>query len=218
TLCNATVMPGQTHRFALHNPPTCDVGRGPYIDRHIEDSGLVGGNAFRVTSDAPIVAYYFNSDDQGIVASSSGSEVLLPTATWGRKYDVIDWPMPPAGTGLRDPDRASVDIVASQDQTTVTVHVSMTGSVLARPGVPVLVGGSKQQFMMNEGDVLQLETINPGDDLTGTLVTADKDIGVWAGVECVNPTGGSDCDHVEEQLLPVQAWGQNYVAPRVVGQ
>src|SRR5262249_49327350 len=83
TLCGpANVAPAGTHTFALRDPPYCDFGLGPYLDHHIEGSGLVGGNAFRVTSDAPIVAYYFNSDDRNSSASSSGSEVLLPKATW----------------------------------------------------------------------------------------------------------------------------------------
>jgi len=217
-LCQAQVPPNMTHAFTLRNPPSCDVGAGPYLDRHIEDSGLVAGAAYRVSSDAPIVAYYFNSDDQSGSASSSGSEVLLPKATWGKKYIVVNWPMPPSGTGFGDPDRASVDIVASADSTTVTVQVPMGGSVLAGPGVPMMSAGQIQNFMLNEGDILQLETINPGDDNTGMVITADKEIGVWAGIECaVNPQGGTDCDHTEEQLLPVQAWGVNYVAPRVAG-
>ena len=221
TVCNAVdVAPNMTHAFALRDPPNCDITQDTftYLDRHIEGSGLVSGNAYRVTSNAPIVAYYFNSDDKNGSASSSGAEVLLPKATWGKKYYVIDWPAPAAAVD----NRSSIDIVAANDGTNVTVQLPGTTSVMMGSGVPMIAPGGTQNFALNEGDILQLATLNANDDLTGTLVTADKEIGVWSAVECMTPTpGGSftaSCDHMEEQLLPVQAWGENYVAPRVAGR
>jgi hypothetical protein len=217
TVCNAVpVPPGMTHAFALRDPPNCDITMDNfmYLDRHIEGSGLVAGNAYRITSDAPIVAYYFNSDDKNGSASSSGAEVLLPKSTWGKKYYVIDWPAPGGSVDTR----SSIDIVAQFDQTNVTVQLSMTSSVVMGTGVPMMNRGETRTFMLNEGDVLQLATLLAGDDLTGTLITSDKEVGVWAASECMTPTGTASCDHIEEQLLPVQAWGENYVAPRVAGR
>jgi hypothetical protein len=83
--------------------------------------------------------------------------------------------------------------------------------------------GDQRTFMLNEGDLLQLETLMAGDDLTGTYVESDKPVALFAGVECaVNPAvgmgQGNDCDHMEEQILPLIAWGKNYVAPRIAGQ
>jgi hypothetical protein len=217
TVCNAVdVAPGMTHAFALRDPPNCDITQDTftYLDRHIEGSGLVAGNAYRVTSNAPVVAYYFNSDDKNGSASSSGAEVLLPKSTWGKKYYVIDWPAPGATTD----NRSSIDIVAANDGTNVTVQLPTTTSVNVGPSVPMMMPGGTHTFPMNEGDVLQLATLNANDDLTGTLITADKEIGVWSAVECMTPTGTASCDHMEEQLLPVQAWGENYVMPRVTGE
>ncbi|MBL8922356.1 MAG: IgGFc-binding protein [Myxococcaceae bacterium] len=52
-------------------------------------------------------------------------------------------------------------------------------------------------------------------DLTGTIVTADKPIAVFGGSACTT-RGHLDtaCDHVEEQLFPFVTWGRNFVATR----
>jgi len=214
TLCQAAIPSNMTHPFALTS--TCDFTSTSYLDRHVEDSALVTGMAYRVTSDAPVVAYYFNSDDKSGSASSSGSTVLLPKATLGKKYYGVSWPQPSA-PGFGDTNRSGLDIVGTQDGTTVVVHAST--HIIMGPGVPMMAPGDVHNFMLNEGDVLQLETLMPGDDVTGTYVDADKPVAVFGGSECLtNPNGGADCDHIEEQILPLTAWGKNYIAPRVVGQ
>src|SRR5262249_29466389 len=95
-LCEAQVAAGATRVFAFHRNPPCPSSTSitTYIDRHFEASGLVNGLAYRVTSDAPVVAYQYNSDDLNRAASSSGASVLLPKATLGRKYYVLTWPQP----------------------------------------------------------------------------------------------------------------------------
>jgi hypothetical protein len=224
TICTADVPMQQSHVFALRNSPTCDVGGGGYFDFHVEDSQLLTAGAYRVTSNAPIVAYYYNSDDVGASAGSSGSSVLFPRATLGKKYYALTWPQPDPilvtySSSDRDIDRSSMDIVASEDGTTVTITAST--HILMGPGVAAMNPGDQQVVSLQEGDVLQLETATTGDDLSGTYVEADKPIAVFAGVECaVSPspdTFNNLCDHVEEQMLPLIAWGRHYVAPRIAG-
>jgi hypothetical protein len=215
-LCTAQVAPQDTHAFALTS--TCDFNSTTYLDRHVEDSALVPGLAYRISSDAPVVAYYFNSDDKSGAAASSGSMVLLPKATLGKKYYALSWPQPDSSFGFNaDINRASMDVVATETATTVTVTAST--HIIAGSGVPAMNPGDTHTFTLDEGDALQLETMSQGDDLSGTLVVSDKPVAVYAGVECaVNPNGGTDCDHTEEQMLPLSAWGKNYVAPRIAGQ
>jgi IgGFc binding protein len=223
TLCMAGVPAGQTHVFPLTS--SCAYDQIAPLDRHVEDSALRTALAYRVISDAPIVAYQYNSDDLNGSASSSGASVLLPKATLGKKYYVLTWPQPdPASSfNLSAPDiaRSAADIVATADSTNVTVTSST--HIMMGDGVPAMNPGDTHTFTLNEGDVLQLETQNIGDDLTGTYVEGDKPIAVFAGVECaVNlaPGMATDgyCDHIEEQLLPLVAWGKNYVAARVIAQ
>src|SRR5262249_29761617 len=162
-------------------------------------------------------------------ASSSGASVLLPKATLGRKYYVLTWPQPDPALASelmfgQDISRSSVDVVATADNTVVVVTSSTR--IMAGRGVNMMMPGDMQTFTLDEADVLQLETLATGDDLSGTYIEANKPIAVFAGVECaVNrdarpppPTRTNYCDHVEEQLLPLTAWGKEYVAARVVPQ
>jgi hypothetical protein len=222
TLCMAAVPAGQTHVFPLTT--SCAYDSLAALDRHVEDSALTSALAYRVVSDAPIVAYQYNSDDLNGSASSSGASVLLPKATLGRKYYLLTWPQPDPASSFNltgaDIARSSADIVGTADATTVTVRSST--HIIMGAGVPAMNPGDQHTFSLNEGDVLQLETLSTGDDLTGTYVEADKPLAVFAGGECaVNLAPGTAdgyCDHIEEQILPLVAWGKNYVAPRVIAQ
>ncbi len=52
-------------------------------------------------------------------------------------------------------------------------------------------------------------------DLTGSLVSADKPVGVWGGSDCtLVPFNQAACDHVEEQIFPFSTWGKQFVAVR----
>lgn len=58
-----------------------------------------------------------------------------------------------------------------------------------------------------------------GHDLTGTRIAADGPIEVFGGHTCAYvPTSAQACDHLEEQLAPVETWGSDYVgAPMADG-
>ncbi|HEY3356202.1 MAG TPA: IgGFc-binding protein [Polyangia bacterium] len=59
--------------------------------------------------------------------------------------------------------------------------------------------------------------LSNGYDLTGTEITSDKPIAVFGGHNCsFVPYDKWACDHLEEQLFPVTAWGKAYVATRAV--
>jgi hypothetical protein len=67
---------------------------------------------------------------------------------------------------------------------------------------------------MNKGDVLNIETDgSQGADLTGTWIKSDQKVNVIGGHECANvPLGVNYCDHIEQQLIPINTWGSEYVA------
>ena len=51
-----------------------------------------------------------------------------------------------------------------------------------------------------------------GHDLTGTRIAAEGPIEVFGGHTCAYvPTNAQACDHLEEQLPPVETWGSDYV-------
>ena len=49
-------------------------------------------------------------------------------------------------------------------------------------------------------------------DLTGSRIAADRPVAVFGGHACAYvPTSAEACDHLEEQLPPIQSWGRAFV-------
>ena len=183
--------------------------------------------AYRIQSTVPIVAYQFNPSTNTGVFSNDAS-LLLPSHALGKEYFVVSHPQD-------DPNfRGFVTVVGVEDGET-KVTVKTTGSVAPGNGVPGLVAGNDTEFILQQFEVLNLSTGAMGQDLTGTHISADKKVSVFGGSEC----GGSPvtnvcvngtcphypqwscttdaqcpatccCDHMEQQMIPVNAWGTTY--------
>ncbi|MBW2529985.1 MAG: IgGFc-binding protein [Deltaproteobacteria bacterium] len=162
--------------------------------------------AYRVTSDLPVVAYQFNpyaglQPDNSDICTNDGT-LLIPSSGMDRYYYALGYPSN-AGT-------SSMNIVATEDDT--TVNVTPSSAIMAGNGVPALAAGVPHTFFMQAADVVQLNT---SADISGTYVEADKYVGVFAGSTCAFvPSDVSYCDHVEHQMFPVTTWGTQFVAAR----
>ncbi len=54
-------------------------------------------------------------------------------------------------------------------------------------------------------------------DLTGTVIKADKEIAVFSGHSCANvPFDRPTCDHLEEQLFPLETWGTHAIGTNTI--
>ncbi len=176
------------------------------IDRHVDNSYLFVAGAYKVVSDLPVIAYQFQPVD-GVSSYTSDASLLLPTSSLDRYYYVLNWGI---GAG-----RGQLNIVPSRDNTSVTI--TPTVNTTAGSGVPALTANVPYTFNgLNEGDSLQIET--PSDaGFNGTYISASAPIAVFSGNMCANipSAGGCCCDHVEEQLIGLQSWGNAYVAARL---
>jgi len=144
--------------------------------------------------------------------------------------------------------RGTMTVVAVSKGTT-KVDVLVTTKTLANNSgaqpIPAGPWTGFKTYLLEIGQVLNIETDQNGADLTGSYVKADKPIAVFGGSEssnapdtnkCVKAPGapkgtcqyqGWDCltnddcpvtccaDHLEEQLFPVSAWGKTYVAAKL---
>lgn len=64
-------------------------------------------------------------------------------------------------------------------------------------------------------DAFDAWTFATGADATGFFVGSDKPVALFAGSQCVLiPDGLYACDHLEEQMVPLAAWGTSYVGAR----
>ena len=63
---------------------------------------------------------------------------------------------------------------------------------------------------INDYDLLQVS--GGANDVSGTIVTLSEPGWVVGAVQCVNiPAGVVYCDHIEEQMIPIEYWGVKYV-------
>lgn len=150
-----------------------------------------------ITADAAVSVYGLSYN-----YGTSGAFVGIPTSALGTTYRALTY----TTTISSFPGRMMA--VATQDDTTLTVTPENTyGDRTA--GVPYTV-------TLNAGDVYSLGA--PGDDgdsseISGTLMTSDKPIAAFAGVDCGN-IGNSACDLESNELFPTTEWGTDFVVPR----
>ncbi len=134
-------------------------------------------------------------------------------------------------------------VATEEGDTKVVVTPSVTTAASADGTIPELPGGEVSPgFHLERGHVLSLETRAIGDDLTGTIIQADRRVAVFAGVEAVNvptteictdgvcdATGWAcetraDCpvtccaDHIEQQIPPVTTWGTRHLATHTISR
>lgn len=132
------------------------------------------------------------------------------------------------------PRSSQMTLVATQDNTRVTVKsAAVTQASVSGPSITAMAVGETRTFTLNSYDVLQFSSATSGanltpdctnyaggdtwcrkaNDLTGSVVTANKPIAMFGSNPCLNiPWSRSYCDHVEEQIFPFATWGKNFVA------
>ncbi len=198
--------------------------------------------AYHVISDRPILAHQYgplyhheSPDDSGTV----GSTLLVPAHALGQRYMVIG--LPPisvhiVGDSSVEKRASYVSIVATAPATTLSITLSAftEGSAGLNPGIP----GEVLDIGLGDGEVLNLAAAmppdcdsaqpgyvthtgpsgeewfcrDPGLDLTGTRIVADRPVAVFTGsTAALVPYDSWNMDHVAEQLPPVEALGSTFV-------
>jgi hypothetical protein len=182
-----SVAPLATHEFVLNDP----VQPG-------DVSVLRVGGSFRVESDVPIVAYQHSPI---AAVAHNDSSMLLPDHAQGKDYVVASY-QTTVGSDL-----SYFNVVGIYDGTEVTWTPPQATN--AGNGVPAVAAAASTTVTLNEWDMLQ---VTAASDVSGTII--ESNLPVWAvgAVPCVNvPANVTFCDHIEEQLLPLDYWGQLYV-------
>jgi hypothetical protein len=185
-------------------------------NRSVDHSGQTQ-KAYKVTSDAPIVAYQFNPLDNEKVFSNDGS-LLIPRHAFDVSYYAMTWRSLAARPQSHD-FNGYVTVVAWADGT----EVEVTPAANTRGGgggFGAIMAGQTRTFTLDAFEVLNLEAVGNG-DLTGTLVRAtdpEKTVGVYAGHEAVfianRPATNCCADHLEEMMFPTSTWGTEYAIAR----
>lgn len=158
----------------------------------ITSNQAIESKGIHLTSDAPVTATFFYPQ-----AFTNDTYLAIPTALLGTKYFAVGY-----GGGFGD----EVDVVASQDNTKVTITPTCASVSGTLPGSTLLV-------TLNAGQTYQYLCSGSG-DVTGTPITSDKPVGVIAGNGCI-ALGNSACDILSEMMFPVNLlYGSDfYTAP-----
>jgi hypothetical protein len=211
---------------------------------HLQESQVQGSGikykAYRVQSEAPIVAYQFNPLDNVDVFSNDAS-LLLPASTLGTEYIVMSRAQFLAGgpdIGAFEtcaevcsqypgsqcfgdfnelcavPYRGTLTVLATVAGTQVTIVP--TSSTLASDdgSVGAMTPGETYTYTLEPFQVLNVVTGQDGGDLTGTVITANKPIAVFGGHESSSSSDLCCTDHLEQQLFPTKSWGKQYLATK----
>ncbi len=183
-------------------------------------------HSFRLRTSGPVTVHQFNPLNADGVFSNDAS-LLLPANSAGKEFYALSWPQRQAdGFTGNVPLHGFVAIVAIEKGETV-VTVFPTSLIEHSDQFGPLTPFASNEFTLQYGEVLNLETGGgqSGPDLTGTRITSSKRVNVFAGHECANiplkiskgKFQGTDfCDHIEQQLFPLDTWGTQYVADRFV--
>lgn len=153
-------------------------------------TNTVLNNGVRAFSNNEFVCYMINRRP-----FTSDAALALPIDTMNTEYIVSTY------SGAFDGSQFAV--IAGFDNTTVTITPNNT--IDGHPaGVPFNIALNRGQGYYGKstsGDGL-------ASSLTGTIITADRPVGVTSGNSCTQvPNGTAFCDHVFEVNQPVQSWG-----------
>lgn len=179
------VQPGESHEFVMNVPS--EPG---------DVSVLRVGGAHRVESDSPIVAYQHSPIS---AEAHNDSSMLIPDHALGQNYIVASY-----DGNIGSP--SYFNVVGVHDDTMVTWEPPE--STNGGSGVGAVPAGGMGNATINHYDLLQVTS----NDVSGTIITTSEPAWVVGAVPCVNvPAGTTFCDHIEEQMLPLDYWGQEYV-------
>jgi len=178
-------------------------------DFHMNSSGVMPKGTYRVESDVPIIAYQFAPVD-GATSYLSDASLLIPVTSLSLTYDVVGWKQTQGDGDMR----AYFSVIATEDGTELTVDPSVS----PLPGDAVPSGTEPFTIVINEGDLLEVQTNNYLDSMTGSRITANEGhpIVVFSAQECAFiPETVYACDHLQEQIPGLRFWGMEFVGARM---
>lgn len=210
-VASVTVSPRSTSQINL---PQREVDgsmqqNGTYT-RNSGSGTFVSPHGYHVVSTGPVVIYQFNPIIQQY---SNDASTLIPSTAIGMDYVIIGFNTAnPCGSpigGMESiPDHTAITILATQDDTSVTV--TPTHPIKASAGdsgfpIPMTMKGGTVSFKLSRYTVVNLESEQPNDgnvfacamsgqdgDFTGSQIHADKPIVVFTNGERGIGFGGAE--------------------------
>ena len=184
------------------------------------------GGMLRVESDAPIIAYHHAPLRLDV---GNDSSMLLPETTLRNDYIIASYNPHPAS--LSQKGRPTYfEVIGLENETTIEWIPPVQTAGNGLPIKPVMPG-EKGTLKINRFDTIRITaSLCPSDecpgaldpaanlqDISGTVLRSNKPIWVVGASRCSRvpvrdtPPRGR-CDPLQEQLIPIDYWGTEYVA------
>lgn len=160
---------------------------------HTNDA--VGSKGIHVVANDEVTVYGLNKS-----SATTDAFLGLPSDVLGTEYRIMSFKNV-AGTY----NGTQFGVVATENGTTITITPSVT--------TMGHTAGVSYTKTLNAGQTYELRNESLNSDLTGTLISADKPVGVVAGNACANiPFSNTGyCDHICEMLPPIASWGAKFI-------
>ena len=172
---------------------------------------VLNNSSIHIISDNNIAVYVLSQ-----VEYTTDGFVGLPVSSLGKEY-IVGHYRTVDGNACVDMLCPIIGIVATEDDTSISIKAPMD-----------LYYGDNQHLEV--GDILEI-TLNAGDvynlaakgsrraDLTGTIITSGKKIAVFGEHMCAKvPAKASACDHLVEQIPPIDSLGTDYITAPLYGR
>ncbi len=194
------LSPSEAMLYSLGN------GKNPITG---EVANIYFNGAIFINSDEPVSCYafvHFKGKSEGFM--------VHPVHTLGLTYQISSFPDHTDNQTLYSPSYTTLVGVYSNTRASFRLSGNLNTSVLADGAI------YKQNDIirrtLNRGDVWIIGGMGKGNDLSGSIVSANKPIAVISGSFC----GGStvNCNYMIEQETPTSAWGNNYFVTPLVGR
>lgn len=209
----AAVLVGP-HSVEIVNLPWNEALKGPTSTSFtpFPASVAVAKGAYRLRSTQPVTVVQWNPLEYQSgpeLSYSNDASLLLPATAWTGTYRVVARHHFKGMSGF-------YAVTAREDGTTVTVTPGPGGGIV-KAGIAGIGTDGNGQVLLDAGDVIEVVTdgsADPGDpnDVTGTLISADKPVQVIAGHQCTYvPDDVGACDHLEESMFPYETLASRYL-------
>ena len=179
---NFTLAPGAVTNISLRQ------------DAIMTNYAVITTNGVHITSSAPVSVYPVSYVEQ-----ASSAFTGYPTAMLGTNYCLLALPSNDGGCA------SQFAIVATADDTTVTVTPTRTNDPSAPPGI------NFTNITLQQGQTYQMCSSNYWNDVTGTWINSDKPVVVYSGANDVE-LNGTCANPIQLEQFPVASWGNQVLA------
>ena len=188
-----------TNAFSVAAGAVTNVDLDPSV--MMVDYDVVETNGIHITASQPVSVYGVDYSEY-TTCSFTG----YPTPLLGTNYCVMSRASNDPGEPNYIYPYSQFAIVATADNTTVTITPSPTANLEGHPNA--------YTTNLQQGETYQIHSSDITGDVTGTWITSDKPLGVFAGANIAwvpDQDTGTGNPLVQEQL-PVDSWGTQALA------